>query len=145
MAGASDVPRLTSRALRRRLKTSPGFQRILREVGDLEEQEEYDVEEIMASITRHKRVLYLVKWLGFPRKKEWTYEPYENFSEGAYEKLLAFHEKNPGAPRDYRLQGQRQEEPASPPEGQEQGQEPRQGTASRPRRKGKEPASGPRD
>ena len=58
----------------------------------------------MASITRRKRVLYLVKWLGFPRKKDWTYEPYENFSEGAHDKLHALHEKNPSAPRDYRLQ-----------------------------------------
>ena len=69
----------------------------------MEAEEEYDVEEIMDSVVRRKRVLYQVKWLGFPRKRDWTYEPYENFSEPARQKLLEFHDKNPGSPRDYRL------------------------------------------
>ena len=140
-------------------RPSPDFERILREVSDLEEEEEYDIEEIMASITRRKRVLYLVKWLGFPRKKDWTYEPYENFSEGAYDKLRAFHEKNPSAPRDYRLQdpapslgGPERQGPASLPERQDSGQGPalppegqEQGTGQRmsSRKKGKEPAPRP--
>ena len=59
----------------------------------------------MRSIIRHKRVLYYVKWLGYPRKKDWTYEPYENFLETAKGKLLEFHYRNPAAPRYYRLSG----------------------------------------
>ena len=84
-------------------RPAPDFAKVLREVGELEEEEEYDVEEIMGSITRRRKVLYLVKWLGFPRKKDWTYEPYENFAVAAREKLIAFHERKPGAPRDHRL------------------------------------------
>ena len=69
----------------------------------MEAEAEYDIEDIMGSITRRKKVLYLVKWLGFPRKKDWTYEPYENFSEAARSKLEEFHSKHPTAARDYRL------------------------------------------
>ena len=72
-------------------------------MGELEEEEEYDIEEIMGSITRRRKVLYLVKWLDFPKKKDWTYEPYENFADVAREKLIAFHNRKPGAPRDHRL------------------------------------------
>ena len=83
----------------------PNFEKVLREVSDIEADEEFDVEEIKGSITRRNRVLYHVKWLGFPRKKDWTFEPYENFSEGARAKLLQFHNDNPNAARDYRLTG----------------------------------------
>ena len=67
------------------------------------DDEEFNVEEIKGSITRRKRVLYHVKWLGLPKKKDWTFESYENFSEGAWKLLLEFHRKHPNAPRDYRL------------------------------------------
>ena len=84
-------------------RSPPDFAKVLREVGELEAEEEYDIEDIMGSITRRKKVLYLVKWLGFPKKKDWTYEPYENFSEAARDKLIAFHNRQPGAARDHRL------------------------------------------
>ena len=44
-----------------------------------------------------------VKWLGFPMKKDWTFEPYENFSTEARTKLYQFHINNPAAPRDHRV------------------------------------------
>jgi hypothetical protein len=79
----------------------------------------------MGNPKRHT-TLYVRRGVGFPRKKDWTYEPYENFSEGAHDKLRAFHEKNPNAPRDYRLQDHKGQDsgqgPASPPDEQEQGQ-----------------------
>ena len=72
-------------------------------MSDIEADEEYDVDEIKGSIERRNRILYQVKWLGFPRKKDWTYEPYENFSEAAREKITEFYVRNPTAPRDPRL------------------------------------------
>ena len=84
----------------------PDFEKILREISDIEVDEEYDVEAIMGSITRRQRVLYHVKWLEYPRKKDWTFEPYENFSEAAREQLLQFHDSHPNAPRGHRLHQQ---------------------------------------
>ena len=72
-------------------------------MNDIEADEEYDVHEIKGSIERRNRILYQVKWLGFPRKKDWTYEPYENFSEAARKKIIEFHTRNPLAPKDPRL------------------------------------------
>jgi hypothetical protein len=81
--------------------------KVLREADDIEQSEEYDVEEIMASTERgrgnNKRVLYLVKWLDYPERRDWTEEPYDNFSLGGLDKLRQFHQENPDAPRDYRL------------------------------------------
>jgi hypothetical protein len=77
--------------------------RILREADDIEGSEEFDVEEIMDSFIRERRVKYLTKWLGFPKKRDWTSEPFENFSVGGPEKLREFHKKFPDKPRDYRL------------------------------------------
>jgi len=66
-----------------------------------------DVEEVMASVERgrgnNKRILYLVKWLDYPERKDCTEEPFDNFSVGDLEKLREFHRRNPDAPRDYRL------------------------------------------
>jgi hypothetical protein len=44
-----------------------------------------------------------VKWLDHPNRKDWTQEPFDNFSTGGLDKLREFHRKNPTAPRDYRL------------------------------------------
>ena len=74
----------------------PDFEKVLREVGDIEVDEEFDVEEIKGSITRRNRVFYQVKWLGYPRKNDWAFE-------GGREKLLEYHARNPSKPRDYRL------------------------------------------
>ena len=80
---------------------------MLCESDDIEQSEEYDVKEVMSSVERgrgnNKRILYLVKWLDYPECKDWTEEPYDNFSEGGLEKLREFHRQNPNVPRDYRL------------------------------------------
>jgi len=80
---------------------------VLREVDDIEQSEEYDVDEVMSSVERgrgnNKRLLYLVKWLDYPERKDWTEEPFNNFLVGSLEKLQEFHQRNPDAPRDYRL------------------------------------------
>ena len=85
-------------------RRAPDPARVLREAADIEGDDEYDIDEVKASITRRSgRVFYQVKWLGQPRKKDWTWEPYEHFSEGGRTKLYEFHAKHPRAARDYRL------------------------------------------
>ena len=84
-------------------RPTPDFQKILCQISDLETEEEYDVEVIRGSIIRNRRVLYHIKWLGYPKKKDWTYESYENFSKGVREKFPEFHTTTPVAPRDYCL------------------------------------------
>jgi hypothetical protein len=84
-------------------RPAPDPSQVLREADDVEASEEYDVDEVMASTRRGRRVLYLVKWLDYPDRSEWTNEPFDNFSVGGLEKLREFHRKNPNAPRDYRL------------------------------------------
>jgi len=88
-------------------RAPPDPSKILREADDIEQSEEYDVEEVMASAERgrgnNKRTLYLVKWLDYPERKDWTEEPFDNFSKGGLEKLREFHQRNPDAPKDYRL------------------------------------------
>ena len=82
---------------------SPDPSKVLREANDIEQNEEYDVDEVLGSTKKGRRILYLVKWLDYPDWKDWTEEPYDNFSVGGLEKLREFHRKNPDAPRDYRL------------------------------------------
>jgi hypothetical protein len=84
-------------------REGPDPSQILREADDIDSSEEYDVDEVMASIKKGHRVLYLVKWLDFPDRQNWTNEPLDNFSVGGLEKLREFHRRNPDAPRDYRL------------------------------------------
>ena len=79
------------------------YEKVLREVANIEADEEYDVDKIKGSIKRRNSVLYHVKWLGFLKKKDWTFEPYENFSTEARTKLYQFHINNPTAPRDHRV------------------------------------------
>jgi len=81
----------------------PDPSKVLREADDIEGSQEYDVDEVMSSTKRGRRVLYLVKWLDFPDRRDWTEEPFDNFSVGGLDKLRTFHSKNPDAPRDYRL------------------------------------------
>jgi len=85
------------------MQTTPDPAKVLREADDIENSEEYDVDEIMGSTKKGRRVLYLVKWLDYPDRRDWTNEPFDNFSEGGLEKLKEFHQRNPEAPRDYRL------------------------------------------
>jgi len=81
----------------------PDPSKVLREADDIEPSEEYNVDEVLGSTKKGRRVLYLVKWLDYPDRKDWTEEPYDNFSVGGLEKLREFHRKNPDAPRDYQL------------------------------------------
>jgi len=84
-------------------RSPPDPTKVLREADDIEQSEEYDVEEVMSARKQGRRVLYLAKWLDFPERKDWTKEPLDNFSVGGLEKLREFHRRNPDAPRDYRL------------------------------------------
>jgi len=88
-------------------RAPPDPSRVLREADDIEQSEEYDVEEVMSSVKcsqgNNKRILYLVKWLDYPERKDWTEETFDNFSEGGLEKLREFHRRNPDAPKDNRL------------------------------------------
>ena len=84
-------------------RAPPDPSRILREADDIEGSQEYDVDEIMGSTKKGHRVLYLVKRLDFPDRRDWTEEPFDDFSVGGLDILRSFHSKNPDAPRDYRL------------------------------------------
>jgi len=85
----------------------PDPSKVLREADDIEQLEEYDVKEVMSSVEcgkgNNKQVLYLVQWLDYPERNDWTEEPFDNFSVGGLEKLWEFHRRNPDAPKDYRL------------------------------------------
>jgi len=86
-------------------RAPPNPSKVLREADDIEQSEEYDIDEVMSSVERgrgnNKRILYLVKWLDYPDRKDWMEEPFDNFSVGGLEKLREFHRRNPGALRDY--------------------------------------------
>jgi len=84
-------------------RVPPDPSKILREADDIEQSKEYNVDEVLGSTKKGRRVLYLVKWLDYPDRKDWTEEPYDNFSVGGLGKLREFHRRNPDAPRDYRL------------------------------------------
>jgi len=88
-------------------RAPPDPSKVLQEANDIEQSEEYDVEEVISSVERgrgnNKRILYLVKWLNYPEHKDWTEEPFDNFLVGGLEKLRKFHQQNPDARRDYRL------------------------------------------
>ena len=84
-------------------RAPPDPSKILREADDIEPSEEYDVDEVLGSIKRGRRILYLVRWLDYPDRRDWTEEPFDNFSVGGLEKLREFHRKNLDSPRDYQL------------------------------------------
>jgi hypothetical protein len=64
--------------------------------------EGFEVEEIMGSqfSTDSDRVLYLVKWVGYPEKSEWTEEPLDHLPRAM---VRAFHKRHPTAPKDAKL------------------------------------------
>jgi len=84
-------------------RAPPDPSRILQEADDIEQSEEYDVDEVLGSTKRGGRVLYLFRWLDYPDRRDWTEEPFDNFSVEGLEKLREFHRKTPDSPRDYRL------------------------------------------
>ena len=65
----------------------------------------FEVEEIMGSqySKERKRVLYLVKWKGYPEEADWTEELYENFDDNRL--LKEYHRQNPPARRIIGLNG----------------------------------------
>ena len=65
----------------------PEPSKVLREADDLKQSEEYNVDEVISSVKRGRRILYLVRWLDYPERKDWTEEPFDNFSVGGLEKL----------------------------------------------------------
>ena len=74
-------------------------EKVLREAPDVEP--DYKVEKVMAAVHARGKILYIVKWRNYPLKKDWTREPWENFtSEGAKETVMKFHRLNPNAPTD---------------------------------------------
>ncbi|KAI0454721.1 hypothetical protein F5B21DRAFT_473938, partial [Xylaria acuta] len=65
--------------------------------------EGYQVDVIKDSIETEGQVKYLVKWQGWPAKKHWTWEPFDNLdSDGAKAEAKQFHQRNPGKPADLR-------------------------------------------
>jgi len=76
-------------------RAPPDPSKVLREADEIEQSEEYDVDEVMSSVEQgqgnNKRILYLVKWHDYPEHKDWTEEPFDNFSVGGLEKLWEFH------------------------------------------------------
>ncbi|HEY4064592.1 MAG TPA: DDE-type integrase/transposase/recombinase, partial [Puia sp.] len=64
--------------------------------------EDFEVEEIMDSeySTGRKKVLYLIKWKGYPERSEWTEEPLEHLPRAL---VRAFHARHPAAAMDSRL------------------------------------------
>jgi hypothetical protein len=77
---------------------------ILKTSDPIENAPEYDVDKVIGSTEKDGKVLYLVKWKGWPAKKHWTREPFDSFySVGAKEELRVFHSKNPDTLRDSRL------------------------------------------
>ena len=84
-------------------RAPPDPSKVLRKADNIEQSVEYNVDEVMSSTKRGRRVMYLVKWLDYPDRRAWTEEPFDSFSVGGREKLREFHRKNLYAPRDYRV------------------------------------------
>ena len=64
----------------------------------------FELEEVLSSRVRYRKVQYLAKWKGQgPDENSW--EPYDSFlpSEGAQECIKEFHRKNEGMPKDPRV------------------------------------------
>ena len=64
--------------------------------------EDFEVEEIMGSHynAEGNKVLYLIKWKGYPEESEWTEEPLAHLPRAL---VRAFHASHPGAAMDARL------------------------------------------
>ena len=84
-------------------RPAPDPAKVLWEAADIENDDEYDMDEMRGSITRRNHVLYHVKWRGYHRGGGWTFEPYEDFTDNGRMMSLDFHARHPDQPRDYRL------------------------------------------
>ncbi|CCE34914.1 uncharacterized protein CPUR_08853 [Claviceps purpurea 20.1] len=77
--------------------------RVLREAVPIE-PENYEVRDIRDSQTLGTNVKYLVRWAGWPAKKDWTWEPYEHFmGDGAKALLKQYATDHPDKPQDPRV------------------------------------------
>jgi hypothetical protein len=81
----------------------PDLLKIIDESVDIEGNEEWEIEEILSSRKVKGKVLYQVKWKGYPLKEDHTEEPYESFIVGGLQALQEFYSRNPGMPRDQRV------------------------------------------
>ena len=63
----------------------------------IEDEVEYDVEEVLDSRLRYRKLQYLVKWKGYPHEDN-TWEPEGNL-KNAKRAIADFHKKHPSAPR----------------------------------------------
>ena len=53
-------------------RPAPDPAKVLHEAADIEGDDKYDIDEVKASVKRKGgHVLYHVKWLGLPKKKDW--------------------------------------------------------------------------
>ncbi|RAL58098.1 hypothetical protein DID88_006670 [Monilinia fructigena] len=78
-------------------QVSPDPDQVLRKADPI--KLEYYVQEIMDSIDTEGDVKYLIKWQGWPAKKHWTWEPYDQFDgKGAKAMVTAFHQRQPLKP-----------------------------------------------
>ena len=63
------------------------------------EAEEYAMEKIFDLTLVGEGVEYLVQWEGWPKQKNWTWEPFEYFeNDGARALLAAFNRRHPEKP-----------------------------------------------
>jgi len=53
-------------------RAPPDPSNVLQEADDIEQSQEYDVDEVLDSTKRGCRVLYLVKWPDYPDRQDWT-------------------------------------------------------------------------
>ena len=77
-------------------RAPPDPSKVLYKAEDIEQSEEYDVEEVISSMEQgrgnNKRVLYLVKWLDYLDRRDWMEELFANFSVGRLDTLGEFHQ-----------------------------------------------------
>ncbi|OCB88298.1 hypothetical protein A7U60_g4500 [Sanghuangporus baumii] len=62
----------------------------------IDEQEEYEVEEILNSRLHRGKLQFLVKWVGY---EEATWQPESDVKDNAQESIQEFYRKHPSAPR----------------------------------------------
>jgi hypothetical protein len=78
----------------------PNLLKIIDKSAEIEGNKELEIEEILSSRKVKWKVLYRVKWKGYPLKKDHTKELYESFIVGSLQLLQEFHSRNPAMPRD---------------------------------------------
>ena len=69
---------------------------------DLDGETTWEVEEVLFSRTRYRKVQYLIKWKGYGPDDN-TWEPYNSLLGGVEESVKDFHLKNQVMPKDPRV------------------------------------------